>query len=234
MITFGGGDPLKYSFIYDLITYAYSLGIKCTMDTNGIAYNKDRLISILDKVNIISLPLDGYSKESHDTIRGFNGHFEKVIKILEDLNGKVKLRVNTVLNSKNVGYIDKILEILNCYEVSLWSIYEFIPLEMGSKYYSEFSLSMEDKINVENLLEHARKGLIIDYSKKDERLGNHLFVSDLGELYITDMNSYDKYLKMGSIFIQNDIDNCMMKMRNNMLRILRANKEKNYINLLSI
>lgn len=234
MITFGGGDPLKYSFIYELVVYTHSLGIKCSLDTNGIAYDKDKFVDIIDKLNMISLPMDGYDNISHDSIRGYDGHFDKIVSVLEDLNGKIKLRINTVLSKKNILYVEKIIDVINNYDVSLWSIYEFIPLERGSRFRMDYMLDNVDVVNIDRLKANAREGIIIDYSRKDDRLGNHLFVSDVGELYLTDTNELDTYLTLGSIFSVQEIECCMRRLRLNMLNVLRKNKQKNHIDLLSI
>lgn len=69
IITFGGGDPLLCTFIWELIAYAESLHIEVHLDTNALKLTHDQYSLITNHVSLISLPLDGPTSKIHEAMR---------------------------------------------------------------------------------------------------------------------------------------------------------------------
>jgi MoaA/NifB/PqqE/SkfB family radical SAM enzyme len=102
-----GGEPLIREDIGQIIDYAKSKGLFVTIDSNGyLAEEQSRCLKNLDH---FILALDG-PEEMHDRNRG-TGSFQKAMKAIRFLKGKVPTWTITVLTKHNLESIEFILEI---------------------------------------------------------------------------------------------------------------------------
>ncbi|HPZ06685.1 MAG TPA: radical SAM protein [Candidatus Eremiobacteraeota bacterium] len=79
-ILFSGGEPLIRKDIFDLVNYANSLGLRCTLSTNGTLITEE----IAEKIKksgftYVGISLDGIG-EINDRFRGQEGVFQKAVK----------------------------------------------------------------------------------------------------------------------------------------------------------
>lgn len=101
-----GGEPLMRKDIITLCSYARSLGIYVSLDSNGYLIPARK--NILDVIDHLVLAYDG-PEEAHDANRE-PGSYEKVMKALETTSGRIRLWTITVLTKHNIHHIDHILE----------------------------------------------------------------------------------------------------------------------------
>jgi len=133
IITITGGEPLLYPQFFSLLHY---LSTKMTVKEIHIASNgtliDDQLAARLKKYNVkkIQISIDGIEK-NHDAIRG-KGSFKKAINGVKILckNG-LKVSVQMVVNKKNIGDVDDILEILKNLKVNEVRFSLFVPIGTG-------------------------------------------------------------------------------------------------------
>ncbi|MDE6233079.1 MAG: radical SAM protein [Lachnospiraceae bacterium] len=134
-----GGEPFLYKDIIPLIKYIKSKKLKITINTNGTYLEKYAQELVECNVNRIIVSIDG-NKEVHDSIRGVNGTYEKVISGVHKINEIKNLRpfitANTVITSRNYKCISKIVEELykeGFYYIEL-QLPIFISNSMGERY----------------------------------------------------------------------------------------------------
>jgi len=112
-----GGEIFLRSDILEILEKARVLGFKVNITTNGTMIDRKiarRLIKL--KLNSITLSLDGSRQGLHDSIRGVNGAYRKMMEGLRNLNaaraekgGKTKFRINSVLQRDNFRNIPEIV-----------------------------------------------------------------------------------------------------------------------------
>ena len=108
----GGGEPLLYGGVVQLIRYATSKGFKCSMTTNGTLlekYAEEIVMAGLDKLNV---SVDGL-ETVHDSIRGVRGCYKRTFEGIEAIHAEKTRRgikhtnpsitLNCVINEDNYG-----------------------------------------------------------------------------------------------------------------------------------
>jgi len=101
-----GGEPLIRDDIGRIIDYAKNKGLFVTLDSNG--YLAEERLECLKNLDHFVLALDG-PLDAHERNRGA-GSFQKAMKALKLLRGKVPVWTITVLTKHNLESIDFILE----------------------------------------------------------------------------------------------------------------------------
>ncbi|CCY47924.1 radical SAM domain protein [Peptostreptococcus anaerobius CAG:621] len=142
-IIFSGGEPMIYSYFYDIITYAKKVltGVEFILSTNGTLVREDNVRFLVDNFDAIEMSLDGIDEISCNRIRG-KGVFGKVIdsvKLLQE-SGFYNIGLSTVTGSKQNDYI-KAFNLLN-EKLKTRSVVRFLDpvgraTENISKFYSE-------------------------------------------------------------------------------------------------
>lgn len=118
-IGFTGGEPLLREDIFELLKYAKDLGLITHLNTNGFLLHEENVAKLFSSgVDSVNISLDGASPKTHDTIRGYNGAFDKVIKAVgyilkkrKEENSKVRLKVVCVINEFNIDEVSDIVKL---------------------------------------------------------------------------------------------------------------------------
>jgi MoaA/NifB/PqqE/SkfB family radical SAM enzyme len=112
-IRFTGGEPMMFPGIISLIHYASSLGLYCSLGTNGTMIDDigaAKLSAAGLRLAVVSL--DGLEKK-HNSIRG-QSSFRSSLNGLGYLNAHgIKTRVNIVVMRKNIDDIPSLVSFLN-------------------------------------------------------------------------------------------------------------------------
>jgi len=158
-ITFSGGEPLLYESLFELAKYIKekSPNTKLSITTNGILLNDDNLKLIYEMFDNISLSIDSADRDKLENIgRGYN-HLDNCIKVLNKINGKIDIKINTVANKTNIDELDKIFDLIKYYNISRWKIFNFYPLRIGRENQELFLLSNEEQLKVKNIVDEIQK-----------------------------------------------------------------------------
>jgi MoaA/NifB/PqqE/SkfB family radical SAM enzyme len=131
-IGFTGGEPFLRTDIFELLRYAKELRMFTHINTNGFFLNNENTRELsCSGVDSINISLDGARAETHDTIRGYQGAFDKAISAIENINVMrrktkipIRLKVVTVMNELN---IDEIPDLVMLSEELKTDSIEFIP-----------------------------------------------------------------------------------------------------------
>lgn len=143
-LTIGGGEPLLYPNLAELILEAYNLGIKPRILSNGWLINEELVKKLVDNgMWGISISLDGATAETHDKIRGVKGSYNRVINALKLLVSMgVNCPVSMTINAININDIEQEAEL--CYNLGIknFGIRPMLPSGRGLKVY--YGLKIEE------------------------------------------------------------------------------------------
>ncbi len=131
---FTGGDPLKRSDIFELISYAVSNGITAALTPSATplatfdAFQKAKDAG----TSAIGISLDGMDAETHDSFRGFEGSFAQTLEMLRFARElKFPVQINTSITKRNFRQIDRIAELLEKEKIATWSVFFLVPVGRG-------------------------------------------------------------------------------------------------------
>ncbi len=127
-----GGDPLMRRDLEEIVRYATDSGLRV-----GIAPAvTERLLKSLDTlarygIRYVSISLDGMA-ETHDHIRGVDGHFEVTVEVLRKLSsGDWIPQVNTLVSKESVADLPDVAHLLARVGVRIWELFFLIKVGRG-------------------------------------------------------------------------------------------------------
>jgi radical SAM protein with 4Fe4S-binding SPASM domain len=83
-------------------------------------------------VRSVSISLDGSNAQSHDTLRGIPGHFEKTLEALRMMRDMgFRLQVNTTVMKGNALEMAKVFALLEEVGVSIWEVFFLVGVGRG-------------------------------------------------------------------------------------------------------
>lgn len=103
-VTFFGGEPLLRNDIVELVQYAHNKGMITRINTNGWLLNRKLIPKLKEAgLNLCDVSLDDPDPDTHDSLRGLPGLYQKAIegiKILKEFN--IRCQIVTYAAKKNV------------------------------------------------------------------------------------------------------------------------------------
>lgn len=190
--TLVGGEPLIRDDFIDILEYVSKKILnKVHVVSNGILIN-DEIIKafIRNKLLLLSVSLDGYGK-THDTNRGKDGIFDKIISNLENLKSQKKnqmIDIKTIVLENNLDDLVKLYKMCEKMNFNFLSIsflrnnnlkqnshlYEnFIP-EFTDNYPIKLYFDMEHFKSVMKEIESIKGKTKIRFSPKFEYSANYI------------------------------------------------------------
>lgn len=113
-ITLMGGEPLVRNDWYEIGQHARNRGMRLTIMTNGFLINKNVInqLKTLDPY-AVAVSLDGATTQTHDSIRGIQGSFERCTQSLELLkDANLPTTVVTTVHKKNLNDLQQMRDFL--------------------------------------------------------------------------------------------------------------------------
>jgi radical SAM protein with 4Fe4S-binding SPASM domain len=111
MLILSGGEPLLRPDIFLLARHARSLGMRVSLASNGTTITPEIADEIAASgISRVSISLDAASCKGHDLMRG-PGSFEKAMKGIDNLRGKVDFQINHTLTGRNESDMKAIFDL---------------------------------------------------------------------------------------------------------------------------
>lgn len=138
-IGFTGGEPLLRDDIFEMIARVKFHGLPVTLNTNGILLNRDDVRGRLVDASPtnINISLDGDDADSHDSLRGGKGNFEKTVRgalaLARDLKSSGSsstLTAVTVVSRQNADRIEAIARVaadIGFHRIGFMPLHEIAP-----------------------------------------------------------------------------------------------------------
>lgn len=157
----GGGEPLIRSITAKLIRKIKGYGMECDLVTNGALLTKE-LIEEMVKIGVdrVKFSVDGVDAETHDSLRGVKGTFEKVMENIKYFSKtktklsaeKPRLLFNTVISNKNYRQLPDIVKLGSSVDLDgIW----LLPLTVFDDSAKDLKLTHEQTIEFKSILKEA-------------------------------------------------------------------------------
>ncbi len=153
-----GGDPLKRGDLFDLIRHAVRVGLSVALTPSATPLATRQAFHRAKEAGVqaLGISLDGVDAATHDAFRGWEGSFERTLRMLEDaLELALPVQVNTTITRRNFHQIDAIADMLSARGIAMWSVFFLVPVGRGVE---EVRIApAEYEIAFEKLWHHARR-----------------------------------------------------------------------------
>lgn len=145
-----GGDVLMRPDAFDLAEHAVRAGIPVGLApsvTPNLTIQNIRRMKDLG-IKVVSISLDGATPDSHDGIRGVDGHFRQTVEALELLaSSGITVQVNTVVMRQNVYELPAVVKVLRDVAVRIWEVFYLISVGRGRELTELNAFECEDVAN---------------------------------------------------------------------------------------
>ena len=84
IINFGGGEVTLVPWLFEIISFCKNIGFKTNIATNAFLLDKTMVKKIAScGLDYINISLDSLDEQTHDSLRGVNGVYKKVMEAVE-------------------------------------------------------------------------------------------------------------------------------------------------------
>lgn len=185
-----GGEPLIVPNIANIFKYIKDKQMGICLSSNVDLYPKYKR-EILEYVDTMGIPIEGSTKDLHDTLRG-DGNFESINYALEDIcaNSDIKFRIGTVVTERNYRDLVGIEKLLSKYrdKIIYWKLYEYIVYrpdvqnnDLGIK---DRSAMLNEVSKLGNYLE--KDSIVLDTLEK--RSKSYFLIKPSGDVFVPTLN----------------------------------------------
>jgi radical SAM protein with 4Fe4S-binding SPASM domain len=130
-----GGDVLERRDLDALLARAGTLGITVALAPSVTPLLTDARVRELRRagVKVASVSLDGARAETHDRIRGVDGHFDATVAALRMLRRRgVTVQVNTTVMRDNVEQLPQIARVVHDVGAAIWEVFFLVRTGRGA------------------------------------------------------------------------------------------------------
>ena len=122
-VNFGGGEPLLYPDLFEVVSHASSVGLKVAMNSNGYLLDASAVERIASAGFFsVGISIDSPRRDVHDRFRCRVGSFDRAAAALEHLRSAgVRTTVSCVINRGNVEDWEGMIPI--CRELGASTLY---------------------------------------------------------------------------------------------------------------
>jgi radical SAM protein len=158
MLVLTGGDPLKRRDLFELIRHAASIGLHVALTPSATPLATFEAFELAKQSGIrgLGISLDGPDAATHDAFRGWEGSFQRTLRMLDDARRlDLPVQVNTSITRRNVNHIDAMADLLATYGIAMWSVFFLVPVGRGIE--EERITPPEYETVFERLWHHAQR-----------------------------------------------------------------------------
>jgi radical SAM protein len=130
-----GGDCLLRPDLFDLVGYAVSVGIPVCLSPSVTPVLDTGMIGQIARsgVRAVSVSLDGCRAQTHDSVRGIAGHFDKTVTAIGQLaTAGVTVQVNTTVMAHNVEDLPGVAALLARAGAHIWEVFFLVQVGRGT------------------------------------------------------------------------------------------------------
>lgn len=173
-VLFSGGEPLSRTDTPELIGYAQSLGLSCTLSTNGLLIDEtmaDRLQAL--GLKYVGISLDG-TRPRHDKLRGLDGAFDGTLAAIDRCRERgIKVGVRFTVHALNQQDLDPLFDICLEHDVQRLCVYHLAYSGRGGGM-TRVDLSAEQtRTVVDRIFKRTQEYHDADYPLEVLTVGNH-------------------------------------------------------------
>jgi radical SAM protein len=126
-----GGDPLKRDDVYDMISYAKSVGLEPSVTPSATPLLTPEAIAKMKQhgVTRLAISLDHADRDAHDAFRRVAGSFDLTIRAIEAArDNQIPVQINSTVSKRTAKDMPRLAELLARYEnIVMWSVFFLVP-----------------------------------------------------------------------------------------------------------
>ncbi|HEX9030969.1 MAG TPA: TIGR04053 family radical SAM/SPASM domain-containing protein [Streptosporangiaceae bacterium] len=128
-----GGDCLLRPDLFELVSYATSLGVPVGLSPSVTPITADLVDEIAGSgVKAVSISLDGACPATHDGVRGIPGHFDSTVAVIRDLAAAgLTVQVNTTVMQANVDELADVAALVAQAGAHIWEVFFLVHVGRG-------------------------------------------------------------------------------------------------------
>ena len=130
-----GGDCLLRPDVFGLVDHAVSLGVPVCLSPSVTPLLDAAMIDRIagSGVRAVSLSLDGCRAQTHDSVRGIAGHFEKTVAAIARLaDAGITVQVNTTVMDGNVDDLPGVAALVAQAGAHIWEVFFLVQVGRGA------------------------------------------------------------------------------------------------------
>lgn len=173
-VLFSGGEPLVRPDALPLIRHARSLGLSCTLSTNGLLIDEtmaDQLAA--SGLRYAGISLDG-SQAKHDKLRGLRGAYEGSLAAIRRCRQRgIKVGVRFTVHALNVEDMDEVIDVCLDEGVERLCVYHLAYAGRGGKMQKVDLTGDETRKVIDRLFARSRAAHAAGRTLEVLTVGNH-------------------------------------------------------------
>ena len=130
ILVFTGGDPMMRPDLFEIIGYATSAGLRCSLTPTATELATRERLSLAMEAGIkrIALSLDAPSAEVHDAFRRVSGSWSRTMGILRSaLSIGLAAQINTTVTRHNLALLPEMVKFVKEVGAVQWSVFFLVP-----------------------------------------------------------------------------------------------------------
>lgn len=220
-IVFGGGEPLMFGGLDNVIEILHNSKLDISIHTNADLLTPKRLEYLTEKIDEIAIPLDSLHPQTQTYLRGSGAltTFKKAFERLQDTS--LRIGIHTVATAVNIYHLPAIYQYLKQNgKFDVWSIYEFNENLIPDRFSSAHRVKEIEKLvglpatlqdgGVNCLLakfillekDFARDKKVRFAAVKDCNRNPYIFVNSRGDVLYTNWFSQSKRILLGNVITE--------------------------------
>lgn len=139
VLVLSGGEPLLRKDIFDIAAYGTKKGLRMCLATNGTLIDDDVCRKIKESgIRMVSLSLDGSTREIHDNFRNQEGAFEGTLRGIDYLKKHdIEFLINSSFTKRNENDIQNVYRLAKDTGATAWYMFLIVPTGRGEEIMSE-------------------------------------------------------------------------------------------------
>jgi len=145
VVVLSGGEPLLRSDVFDLARYGTEKGLRMCIATNGTLVTDETCEAMKSSgIKMVSLSLDGSTREVHDNFRQQEGAFEGTIRAASLFRKHgIEFLINSSFTKRNQDDIPAVYRLAKDLGATAWYMFMIVPTGRGEDIMNEL-ISKED------------------------------------------------------------------------------------------
>ncbi len=207
-ITFAGGEPLLYKWIYEVISYSKQIGLTTSIISNGSLLTDELLEKFKGKLDWIGISVDSVNNETNKLIgRDYKNKVNYLDLCLKIKDKGFRLKINTVVNSFN--WYGDLNEFIEDVKPDRWKVFHALRVEgQNEKQFEEIKVTDEQFVSYINTHKH-QKSMVVE--NNEAMTGSYLLIDPQGRLFENSKGAHTYSSKLQD----NDIETCLSEINLN-------------------
>jgi radical SAM protein with 4Fe4S-binding SPASM domain len=128
-IVLTGGEPLLRKDVFDIAKYGTKKGLKMCLATNGTLVD-DKMCEMIKEngIQVVSVSIDGSSKQVHDDFRKQKEAFDGVINAIKRFQKhNIKFLINSAFTKRNIHDVKNVYKLCKELKPIAWYMFTVVP-----------------------------------------------------------------------------------------------------------